>query len=199
MSKIYQISLTGLPSSGKGSIGKILGMQEGFHYLENDDIRNKVIKKSPFELNVDEWALLYSEVNSRKHLYQNDGESVVTDGCPFTNDQKRTVLQISPVLSERLEKEKIELARYLVQLDVDPEIVMERNIERGRKGPNNTQIIFNFMDCWEMPENLDDDQGPVKVLRYQNNDFTDHYHILSDLSDRLDIDFVSLAYDSFYT
>jgi len=186
---LYHVALTGYPSCGKSEIGNVLSRRAGYRHVSTDMIRDELLGgKSVFELTKEDWDLLFSEFQTRKHLYLHDGKNVATDNCPLTNDERRVTMHVSPLFKEYLHERNGRLMRYLVVLDTRMEELARRNEQRGRTGEASYNMLKWLKGRWEEPPAvIADDSGEVPVLRYENNTPRDQQLVLKDLETRLGV------------
>lgn len=118
---IHLVSLTGLPSSGKSSIARILKERARYVHLSNDKVRGELFGPdvTPFDLTESDWVMLFDMLNVYKNQFLLMGDNTVTDNCPHYDLLRQYVLQVSPPLLGFLDKKGYQLKRALVQLDVD--------------------------------------------------------------------------------
>ncbi|MBI4896634.1 MAG: AAA family ATPase [Candidatus Aenigmarchaeota archaeon] len=186
---VYHVALVGLPSSGKSEVAQHLQDTGGFTHLSNDIVRGRIFpsEKSIFDLTWQDWIYLSAAVQADKHTLLSTGKSVVTDSCPYNDDTRRLTLYTSPFLQERLNVQGRELRRYLVQLDVDPEEILRRNVLRNRDDAESKKYMDWFLHVWNVVDSYEDAYGPVTVSRYQNNTREDQKVLIASLDEQLKI------------
>ncbi|MBU0898510.1 MAG: ATP-binding protein [Nanoarchaeota archaeon] len=186
--KIYNVAITGLPSSGKTTIAEKLE-NVGYEHISNDKVRRDIFNgRSPFELEKYEWYILYSEANLRKYLQNLKGNNVVSDNCSYNECLRRITLHTSPELLKYLTETGQELVRYLIDLKVDKDELEKRNKKRGRTGEKSDQYNDWLYENWEDAQDFEDGFGSVHAFTYNNNTKNDREHILENLSELLNIE-----------
>ena len=175
----YHLALIGLPSSGKGMIGRILRDKAGYKHMPNDDVREKLFPgKKPWDLSSEEWLMLYNDVASARHLYLSNGQDVTTDSCPYNQDLRKVTLHVCPEIKEYM---KSELKRYIISLNVNENELERRECSRGRTDEKSLEFRKWLSSSWEPVKSYTDELGEVPAFNYENNTRRDQELILKDL------------------
>ena len=168
--RLVHVALTGLPSSGKTEIAKLMADSSDFLHISNDQIREDVLGSlPPFSQSEHSWSVLFKEFAARKHTCLASGRNVVTDNCPFTDDLRAMTMMVDPDYAAYWDETGTRFERYLVLLDVSMDEILRRNAERGRTDEQSMEYMKWMSGAWEHPDHYVDIHGEVPVLRYPNN------------------------------
>jgi len=183
---VTQVALTGFPCSGKSSIGRVLEDKLGFMHISTDMIREGIYgEMSIFDLGWKEWSVIYSELVRLRNGFMQNGRDVCTDNCPYENRNKYVTVNCTPELAESLADIGAGISRYLIHLEVNPDIIRQRSREKGRGDDRSMENIAKLERDWQYAASISDAYGDVEILSYANNTPDDQRSLLKDMGSRL--------------
>lgn len=171
MTHPYLIVSAGCPSAGKSSIGDAL-QDRGFVRLSVDEVRDELFDNPDFltyraapDFNDNETRVA-EVIYDRKIQALSDGKNVYLDSCADLAEWRRGLLHTGNIQADK----------YILELQVEEDILRERNLARGR--PNDA--YREWRERWEPIQ-----PGEANHLVYQNNTPEDLEFMVEDLKQRL--------------
>jgi len=171
------VVLCGYPCSGKSTIAEYLYRKYDFVVLNTDAIRYELgYVFNPFAEDLPEKErerfyemeeVLLHTVNLRKHKLILDGKNVVIDSCAIYEKTR------NDMLFSYLAK------KYLIFLNVDKHILIDRNLQKGRKEAK--EILVKLERYWQEPRPSEN----YTLITYPNNTREDLEILLKDLDSRI--------------
>jgi len=169
------IVTAGFPCSGKSTIANHLEGNNGFVRFSSDEIREAVFRVGPTD---------YEDYRQNDPYFENE-EKLVFDCLDILKykglfQKKDVVIDITGFFNydrDRFFNTNIELPanKYLLRLNVTPEEITKRNIEKGRTN----DVYTGWKASWEEPHG-----NGYEVLTFDNNTPEDLEFIIASLDER---------------
>jgi len=165
MKAVNLVVLTGYPHSGKTTIAEFL-VKHRFKRLELYEIRQKLFGEWwPLQDDKEREARLFFQFQKSDLLAE--GKNVVLDSCAISNIDRLESFLIPNFVST-----KFKIKKYLLYLDTDKKILLERNLDDKERNKKTFWEILKTVDkYWENPKTYKNKDA--KRLVYKNNNRQD--------------------------